>query len=264
MLSLRRQKRLVDPRASVESRATRRKVAGRSNRNKLRPCGGQPGKNPFAAAVRHFCVPCLTRQSGISGSAVLRTTPCSANAELHGPALHYFASAGNVPTACQRNPPRWFLVATAFASSGTTVAADDRLYSIMARKADLTRLIHVVNHVTWLADANLPAQQRFGIPLCDASGAEPCVNRSGSMNYASATAWIAAMNAANYLGHSNWQLPTTPFNDRSCRAKAPAPYGNSFGFGCNANALGYLYYTALGFQAPRTAVPEMISIMFCR
>ena len=102
---------------------------------------------------------------------------------------------------------------------------------------------------------HLPARQRFGIPLCDASGVEPCVNRSGSMNYASATAWVAAMNAANYLGHSNWQLPTTPYTDPSCAAKAPPPFGNSFGFGCNANALGYLYYKALGFQAPNTAVP---------
>src|SRR5580704_2846434 len=111
----------------------------------------------------------------------------------------------------------------------------------------------VVNHVTWLEDSNLPAQQRFGIPLCDASDAEPCVNRSGSMNYASATAWVAAMNAANYLGHSNWQMPTTPYRDPSCAAKAPP--GNNFGFGCHANALGYLYYTALGYQAPNTAVP---------
>jgi hypothetical protein len=73
------------------------------------------------------------------------------------------------------------------------------------------------------------------------------------MNYASANAWVAAINAANYLGHSNWQLPTTPYTDPSCAAKAPP--GNSFGFGCHANALGYLYYTALGFQAPNTAVP---------
>ena len=28
----------------------------------------------------------------------------------------------------------------------------------------------VVNHVTWLTDANLPARQRFGIPLCDGTG----------------------------------------------------------------------------------------------
>src|ERR1700691_4215109 len=78
----------------------------------------------------------------------------------------------------------------------------------------------VVNHVTWLTDANLPALQRFGIPLCDGSGpygsppiVDPCVNGSGIMDYPSAAAWILAMNNANYLGHSNWQLPTTPTAD---------------------------------------------------
>src|SRR5580700_936699 len=114
----------------------------------------------------------------------------------------------------------------------------------------------VVNHVTWLTDANLPAQQRFGIPLCDASFTDPCVNPSGIMDYHSATAWISAMNKANYQGHSNWQLPTAPSAptlDPSCSGKGTD--GNSFGYGCNANALGYLYYTALGFQTPNTAVP---------
>jgi hypothetical protein len=114
----------------------------------------------------------------------------------------------------------------------------------------------VVNHVTWLADANLPAKERFGLPLCDVSSTEPtepCVNLSGSMNYESAEAWLTAMNNANYLGHSDWQLPTTPFTDPSCAEKGKP--GNSFGFGCDANALGYLYHTALGFQAPNTAVP---------
>ena len=120
----------------------------------------------------------------------------------------------------------------------------------------------VVNHVTWLTDANLPARQRFGIPLCDGTGpygrdiVDPCVNASGIMDYPSATAWILAMNNANYQGHSNWQLPTTPSTpstDPSCSGKGTD--GNSFGFGCNANALGYLYYKALGFHAPNTAVP---------
>src|SRR5580698_5412596 len=67
----------------------------------------------------------------------------------------------------------------------------------------------VVNHVTWLTDANLPARQRFGIPLCDGTALDLCVNGSGSMNYTSAADWILAMNTANYLGHSNWQIPTT-------------------------------------------------------
>ena len=117
----------------------------------------------------------------------------------------------------------------------------------------------VVNHVTWLTDANLPAQQRFGIPLCDGTGpygsgiVDPCVNASGIMDYPSATHWILAMNNANYQGHSTWQLPTTPSADPSCSGKGTD--GNSFGFGCNANALGYLYYKALGFHPPNTAVP---------
>src|ERR1700722_2375756 len=95
----------------------------------------------------------------------------------------------------------------------------------------------VVNQVTWLADANLARDFRFGLPICVTSSEVPCVNASGSMNYGSATAWVAAMNAANYLGHSNWQLPTTPITDRSCVGKP------SWGA------------TALGFKAPNTAVP---------
>jgi hypothetical protein len=125
----------------------------------------------------------------------------------------------------------------------------------------------VVNNVTWLADANLAAKTppgnkdfRFGLPLCDSTSTgpaelpEPCVNLSGSMNYASAVAWVAGMNAANYLGHSDWQLPTTPPNDPSCSANGTN--GNSFAFGCDGNALGYLYYRALGLKAPNTAVPS--------
>jgi hypothetical protein len=118
----------------------------------------------------------------------------------------------------------------------------------------------VVNHVTWLTDANLPARQRFGIPLCDGPGpygsgpiVDPCVNGSGIMDYPSAAAWVLAMNNANYQGHSNWQLPSTPATDPSCSGTGTS--GNSFAFGCNANALGYLYYKALGFHTPNTAVP---------
>jgi hypothetical protein len=119
----------------------------------------------------------------------------------------------------------------------------------------------VVNQVTWLADANLARAFRFGLPLCETSSEVPCVNTSGSMNYGSATAWVAAMNAANYLGHSNWQLPTTPMTDTTCEGK-PGKMGNSFGFGCAGNALGYLYYTALGFKAPNTAVPIPFDIVW--
>ncbi len=118
----------------------------------------------------------------------------------------------------------------------------------------------VANQVTWLADANLGKSFRFGLPLCATSSEVGCVNASGSMNYGSATAWVAAMNAAHYLGHSNWQLPTTPMME-PCAGK-PGSGGNSFGFDCEANALGYLYYTALGFKAPNTAVPIPFDIVW--
>ncbi|MFI5166961.1 MAG: hypothetical protein ACHQQS_10100, partial [Thermoanaerobaculales bacterium] len=111
-----------------------------------------------------------------------------------------------------------------------------------------------VNNITWLADANLPASNRFGLPACTGSGPQQtCVNPSGSMDYASAAAWVAAMNAANYLGHTNWQLPTTPPLDSGCGKTGPN--GNSFGYGCSASAMGSLYYNALGLKAPSTAVP---------
>jgi len=126
----------------------------------------------------------------------------------------------------------------------------------------------VVNHVTRLADANLAttSEFRFGDPLCESLVVElpgPCVNASGSMNYTSAVAWVAAMNAyqdptikaVGYLGHKDWQLPTAPSGSSYCSAKGPAPYRESFGFGCQKNWLAYLYNT-LGIKAPNTAVPR--------
>ncbi len=103
--------------------------------------------------------------------------------------------------------------------------------------------------VTWLADANLAAKQSFGVPD---------INKSGSMNYATAVRWVAAMNAsdggAGYLGHHNWQLPTAPDTDRTC--KLTGRHGESFGFNCSGSALGSLYYASLGLREPDSAVPS--------
>ncbi len=103
--------------------------------------------------------------------------------------------------------------------------------------------------VTWLADANLAATQTFGVPN---------INKSGSMNYATAVRWVAAMNAFNsgagYLGHHNWQLPTAPDSDRTC--KLTGRHGESFGFGCSGSALGSLYYASLGLREPDSSVPS--------
>jgi len=103
--------------------------------------------------------------------------------------------------------------------------------------------------VTWLADANLAATQAFGVQN---------VNKSGSMNYATALRWVAAMNAfdrgAGYLGHNNWQLPTAPDVDRTCGLTGR--HSESFGFKCSSSALGSLYYVSLGLREPDSAVPN--------
>ena len=125
--------------------------------------------------------------------------------------------------------------------------------STLVLSADGVTVYDTVNNISWLADANLPASNRFGLPVCTASGPQPCVNPSGSMSYQSAAAWVQAMNAANYLGHTNWQLPTTPTTDKGCGKTGPQD--NSFGFDCSLGALGSLYYNALGLKPPHTAVP---------
>jgi uncharacterized protein (TIGR03437 family) len=119
---------------------------------------------------------------------------------------------------------------------------------------DSITVYDTVNNISWLADFNLAASNRFGLPLCaTVDSTVPCVNPSGSMNWLGATTWVAAMNAANYLGHSDWQLPTTPLMDHGCGAVGPQ--NNSFGANCKLGALGSLYYNALGLTFPNTALP---------
>ncbi len=114
------------------------------------------------------------------------------------------------------------------------------------------------NSVVWLADANLAAAERFGLPVCTpASDTKGCINASGSMTFQAASAWVQAMNAAEYLGHTNWQLPTSPDSDGTC--PFIGPHNESFGFGCMANAMGSLYSQTLGLKAPNTAVPIPIN-----
>jgi len=101
--------------------------------------------------------------------------------------------------------------------------------------------------VTWLADANLAAAERFGV-----AGIAP----SGSMSHTTAEAWVDAMNKAEggrgYLGQKRWQLPPTLKTDPTCSAK------DNFGFGCEGSPLGSLYYKVLGKKRgePVAAAPS--------
>jgi hypothetical protein len=101
--------------------------------------------------------------------------------------------------------------------------------------------------VTWLAEGNLAGKQTFGVSN---------INKSGSMDYATAVRWVEAMNKADqgrgYLGHNTWQLPTAPVKDDSCARTGRN--GESFGFHCWGSALGSLYYRSLGLREPNTVV----------
>jgi hypothetical protein len=101
--------------------------------------------------------------------------------------------------------------------------------------------------VTWIANANLAATNTFGV-----SG----IQTDGSMNWNTAKNWIAAMNAANYLGANDWRLPgVNPvggglFNytfsysgstDNGYNISAPgSPYAGS-----HASELAFLFYNSL-------------------
>ena len=137
-------------------------------------------------------------------------------------------------------------------ATGAVFAAPHSIATLLPSPDGIT-VFDSAKNVNWLADANLAATDRFALPVCNAT-TDPttCINPSGSMSYQAATAWVAAMNAANFMGHDNWQLPATPIVDEGCGFTGPQ--NNSFGFGCTAGALGALYYNALGFTAPNTAV----------
>jgi hypothetical protein len=94
-------------------------------------------------------------------------------------------------------------------------------------------------NITWVADANLAASNTFGI-----AG----VNADGTMDEGLTTAnqWIAAMNAANYLGFNNWRLPTTLQPDPSCERQDE--FG-SRGLNCSGSEMGHLFYIELAATA---------------
>jgi hypothetical protein len=112
-----------------------------------------------------------------------------------------------------------------------------------ASRADEQTIYDPALGVTWLADANLARTDSFGV-----GGITP----GGSMDYATAQTWVAAMDKADYLGHSNWMLPTTPTSQPGCQSHK----GNgTFGFGCSQSPLPSLYSSTFALTAPDTAVP---------
>ena len=106
--------------------------------------------------------------------------------------------------------------------------------------------------VCWLANANLA-----GNPNIVATMGVANINPNGSMDYATALNWVAALNSYNnkagYLGHNKWQLPATPLQDPSCADVGP----NSASFGplCTGSGTRNLYYLGLHQAFPNSVAP---------
>lgn len=84
-------------------------------------------------------------------------------------------------------------------------------------------------NVTWLADANLAASRTFGVQEV-----------GGIMDQGTAREWIAAMNAADYLGVSDWRGPGALPAVARCVPDA------FWGEVCIAAEMQHMYYDNLG------------------
>jgi uncharacterized protein (TIGR03437 family) len=106
--------------------------------------------------------------------------------------------------------------------------------------------------VCWLANADLAGDQNMRTAL-GITG----VNPNGSMDYAAAQRWVAALNAYNggagYLGHNDWQLPVAPLVDRTCASTGTG--GGSFGPLCSGSALSNLYSAGFKLTFPSSVAP---------
>ena len=119
--------------------------------------------------------------------------------------------------------------------------------------------------VCWLANANLAGapeiRAKLGLPPVNPITGDG-VNPDGTMDYATAVAFVKALNGYNngqgFLGHNNWQLPTNPSADATCSS-----YNQSnFGVFCTGGALGNLYNVGLAETYPASVVPHFVDFVW--
>ena len=124
--------------------------------------------------------------------------------------------------------------------TGTTQAA-------LVASADGMTIYDTDLQITWLANANLAATNTFGLAKNVDLGPIPGVNtfgenyilNDGRMTWGGAMHWIAAMNAANYLGFNDWRLPTSDVCGYDTLGTA----------NCTGSEMGHLFYNELGGRA---------------
>jgi hypothetical protein len=136
-------------------------------------------------------------------------------------------------------PPRESLTASPVAASGLQQRLSGAAYYDPQLKA------------TILADGNLPATLPLRVPGIDAEG---------KMSSATATVWVAALNASAYLGYRDWRLPLArPINGVTYNFVGAHDGGTDLGYnlsapgtrfeGSTSSELAYLYFNPLGARA---------------
>jgi hypothetical protein len=113
--------------------------------------------------------------------------------------------------------------------------------------ADGQTVYDPIADVTWLANADLAKTETFGAQCTNGDGSL-CINPDGAMSHTTAENWVQGMNAAGYLGQTNWQLPPTASTDASCSLQG-------FGFNCTGSAMGSLFYSQLRLSQGDPVVP---------
>jgi len=125
-------------------------------------------------------------------------------------------------------------------------SADAQLISRLAGQA----VYDADRDISWIADANLALTNQFGLALSGSQfdSTPNTVGSTGLMTWDNANAWIAGMNAANYLGFNDWRLPVTAVPDINCTGDdaATTPVAGPPGFHCTGSEMGHLVYDEFG------------------
>ena len=101
-------------------------------------------------------------------------------------------------------------------------------------------------NITWIADANLALTNQFGLALSESELpiAPNTVGSTGLVTWDNANAWIAGMNAANYLGFDDWRATSTAESGSSCtvdpEGTMPVSSG-AVGYNCTGSEMGHLF-----------------------
>ncbi len=129
---------------------------------------------------------------------------------------------------------------------GNGLVNDDTLNITWMKDANLVKTSCDANNALWQAfdPSALPAVEqsnRTKVQICTANG---------TLNWFEAEAWMAVLNAQNYLGYNDWRQPLTAQPDAACSHQVAAGGGftaQGHGFNCAnvGSELNHLFYTSL-------------------